>query len=59
MKHILFSKIVGPWLRHGATLVGGMLIANGWADEATAEAITGGLVAVGGVVLSIIEKEAR
>lgn len=56
---IIFSKFAGPIIRHGATSLGAVLIAKGWADAATAEAIVGGLTAAGGLVLSFAEKAVR
>lgn len=56
---LIFSKFAGPVLRHGATVLGGYLVASGIADAATAEAITGGVIAAGGLALSWVEKEIR
>jgi hypothetical protein len=43
-------------LRHGLTAAGGALVAKGALDPGSAEAIIGGLMAVGGLVLSWLEK---
>tara|TARA_R110002096_G_scaffold216523_7_gene404427 strand:+ start:571 stop:753 length:183 start_codon:yes stop_codon:yes gene_type:complete len=59
MGSILVSKFGGIALRHGATALGGYLIASGYADEATVQQIVGGAVALGGVVLSLAEKSFR
>ncbi|MEY8798939.1 hypothetical protein AB9K35_01225 [Leisingera sp. XS_AS12] len=59
MKYLIISKFIGPMIRHGATVVGGYLVAEGIADEATAQQIVGGLTAAGGVGLSYLEKMIR
>lgn len=59
IKAILINKIAGPLIRHGATVLGGYLIAEGIADEAAVSAITGGIVAAGGVAVSFAEKYLR
>ncbi|MGH1445578.1 MAG: hypothetical protein ACRBBO_05990 [Cognatishimia sp.] len=56
IKGILITKILGSVIRHGATALGGVLMAEGYADEQTVQQITGGIVALGGVTLSILEK---
>jgi hypothetical protein len=59
LQSLIFSNFAGPILRHSATVLGGYLVASGIADEGTAEAIMGGFVAAGGLVLSWVEKEVR
>tara|TARA_R110002072_G_scaffold226393_1_gene383385 strand:+ start:267 stop:452 length:186 start_codon:yes stop_codon:yes gene_type:complete len=59
MKSILFGQLVAPMIRHGATLIGGYLIAEGYADENTTNEIVGGFVALGGVVWSFVDKKIR
>ncbi|WP_065331401.1 Pam3-gp28 family putative phage holin [Tritonibacter mobilis] len=59
MKYIAISKFAGSMIRHGATLIGGYLVAEGWTDENTAQQIVGGLTAAGGLALSLLEKKAR
>lgn len=59
LKSLIISKFAGPILRHGATVIGGWLMAEGWADEATAQQIVGGVTAAGGILLSFVEKEIR
>lgn len=59
MKSLILSNFAGPIIRHGATVIGGWLMAEGIADEATAQAIVGGLTAAGGVGLSYLEKMIR
>lgn len=59
MKGILFDKLAGPIIRHVATSIGAVMVANGWADEATASEITGGLIALAGLGLSWWEKVER
>ncbi|MCG7622735.1 MULTISPECIES: Pam3-gp28 family putative phage holin [unclassified Epibacterium] len=59
LKTLIISKFAGPMIRHGATVLGGWLMAEGIADEATAQQIVGGLTAAGGVGLSYLEKIIR
>lgn len=59
LKSLIISQFAGPIIRHGATVVGGYLIAQGWADESTAGEIVGGLVAAGGLIMSWAEKTIR
>ncbi len=59
MKILVLSKLAGPMIRHGATVLGGWLLANGYADESTAQQIVGGASAAAGVVLSLAEKRLR
>lgn len=59
MKYLLISKFAGPMVRHGATVLGGWLMAEGIADEATAQQIVGGVTAAGGIALSYLEKMIR
>jgi hypothetical protein len=56
LKSLIFNKVAGPLVRHGATALGGWLAANGYADGAAIEAITGGVVAAGGLLVSFAEK---
>lgn len=56
MKELVFGKLGGTIVRHVATTVGGMLLAAGYADEATAQALTGALVTLGGFMLSAANK---
>ena len=55
----MLRPIIGPLIRHGATILGGYLMAEGWADENTVAQITGGMTAAGGVALSVLEKKIR
>lgn len=59
LQSLIVGKVMGPFVRHAATLAGGWLVAEGYADESAAQAISGGLVAAGGVVLSLVEKRIR
>lgn len=59
LKTLLISKFAGPIIRHGATVLSGWLMAEGWADENTAQQIAAGFTAVAGLGLSWIEKEVR
>lgn len=43
-------------IRHGMTVIGGYMVASGYADETTWQTITGGAVAAGGLALSFGEK---
>lgn len=44
-------------VRHGLTLLGGVVTANGHADSATWETIAGGVLAAIGVVWSLLDKK--
>lgn len=44
-------------VRHVLTTVAGMAVAKGYADDSTATAIVGGLVALVGVVWSFVAKK--
>ena len=59
MKTLILTQFVGPVIRHGLTVAGGYLMAEGWADENTVAQITGGMTAAGGVALSVLEKKIR
>jgi len=56
LKALIFNKVAGPIVRHAATALGGWLAANGYADGAAIEAISGGVVAAGGLLVSFAEK---
>ena len=58
-KTLLLGKLAGPLIRHAATVAGGWLLASGYADAVAVEAVSGGLIALGGIGLSIIEKKLR
>ena len=55
----MMGMIVGSLLRHGATALGGALLATGVVDESTAQAVGGCVVTVGGVLFSLAEKRLR
>jgi hypothetical protein len=59
MKALFLQKFVGSTVRHAMTVAGGWMLAEGHADAATVEAITGGVIAAVGVGLSLVEKRAR
>jgi hypothetical protein len=59
MKTLILSQFVGPMIRHGLTVVGGYLLAEGVADQAAVDAITGGAVALVGVGMSFWDKKSR
>ena len=46
-------------VRHILTTLGGILVTKGYVDASGIEAIAGGVVAVVGVVWSVLEKRAR
>lgn len=58
-KSLIVSKFAGPIIRHFGTVIAGFLLAQGWADESTANEIAGGFVALGALGLSFVEKEIR
>lgn len=43
--------------RHVLTFAGGFVVAKGWADEATVQAIVGALITIGGAAWGIIDKQ--
>lgn len=45
--------------RHVLTFAGGFVVAKGWADEATVQAIVGALITIGGAAWGIIDKHTR
>jgi len=49
-------RMVFGLLRHGLTVAGGVLVANGYADAATVDTITGGGMAAAGVLWSVLDK---
>lgn len=59
LKTLIISKFAGPVIRHAGTVVSGYLVADGIADENTAQQIAAGVVAVLSLGLSWFEKEAR
>lgn len=46
-------------VRHTLTFIGGILITKGLIDEATAEAITGGIITLAGLIWSAFIKRAK
>lgn len=59
LNEFMTEKLLGMLIRHGMTVIGGFLIAEGYADEQTVQSLTGGAVALGGVALSYAEKRTR
>ena len=59
LKTLLIGKLMGPIIRHGATAFGGFMVAQGWADEAMSQEIIGAVVTLGGLAMSVAEKEIR
>ena len=49
----------GMMIRHGATVTGGWLLSQGYVDADAAAQVTGALIALGGVVLSAVNKTKR
>lgn len=50
------------WLglaRHFLTLLGGVMVTNGYADASTVDTAVGAVVTLGGVAWSIMDKKAR
>lgn len=45
---------IGKLIRHGMTTVGGGMMAAGHADPTDITAITGGLVALAGIAISVV-----
>ncbi len=52
----MLQALLGMVLRHGLTLLAGLLINKGLVDASGAEAITGGLMAAAGIGLSALNK---
>lgn len=59
MNTFITVKVVGSITRHLLTVAGGWLLAQGYADAAAVEAITGGAVALAGVAMAVREKAIR
>jgi hypothetical protein len=55
MKKLTKEQLLGI-LRHTLTFVGGILIAKGLIDEATATEIIGGVITLTGTIWSVIAK---
>jgi hypothetical protein len=55
MKRLTKEQLLGI-LRHTLTFVGGILIAKGLIDEATATEIIGGVITLTGTIWSVIAK---
>ena len=55
MKKLTKDQLLGI-LRHTLTFVGGILIAKGLIDEATATEIIGGVITLTGTIWSILAK---
>lgn len=45
-------------IRHILTFAGGFIVARGWLDEATLNAVIGALITLGGALWSIFAKRA-
>jgi hypothetical protein len=48
-----------PLIRHGLTSAGGALVAGGYLDASQAQTVTGALLALAGVGLSMWDKRGR
>jgi len=55
MKRLTREQLLGI-LRHTLTFVGGILIAKGLIDEATATEIIGGVITLTGTIWSVLAK---
>jgi hypothetical protein len=55
MKKLTKDQLLGI-LRHTLTFVGGILIAKGLIDEATATEIIGGIITLTGTIWSVLAK---
>jgi len=55
MKRLTKEQLLGI-LRHTLTFVGGILIAKGLIDEATATEIIGGVITLTGTIWSVLAK---
>jgi len=55
MKRLTKEQLLGI-LRHTLTFVGGILIAKGLIDEATATEIIGGIITLTGTIWSVLAK---
>lgn len=55
MKKLTKEQLLGI-LRHTLTFIGGILIAKGLIDEATATEIIGGVITLTGTIWSVIAK---
>lgn len=53
------DRVAGILIRHGMTVFGGYLIAEGYADAEAVNEVTGGLIAMFGLGLSWLEKRKR
>ena len=48
------EETIGKAIRHGMTTYGGVLMSQGLADASDVTALSGGAVALGGIVLSLV-----
>ena len=56
MKILTSKTILGIVERHGATIIGSYLVTHGLATDGQWQAITGGALALYGVICSIVQK---
>jgi len=56
LKGIILSKLLGSVLRHALSGVGVWLVAEGYADETTAQELVGGVMAASALGLSFVQK---
>lgn len=59
LKLILLDKAISPLIRHGITVAGGYMIAQGHADPDSIQQVAGGAVALTGIGMSWLEKKLR
>lgn len=53
------KALIGLLIRHGLTIVGGVATATGYLSESELQAGTGAVVALAGILMSILEKRKR
>jgi hypothetical protein len=58
-KDFIFSEKGKSILRHSLTSIGGVLVALGYIDESSLEALIGAIMTISGVVLSFKDKEKK
>ncbi|WP_430448727.1 hypothetical protein [Rhodophyticola sp.] len=59
LRQMFIQKMAGSIVRHGLTVAGGWLLAEGYTDEQTWATVTGGITAATGIAFSIFEKKWR
>ena len=54
-----FSTILGLLVRHGLTIIGGVLVQKGMVDATDVDTIAGAGAIVAGIVMSVFNKRAK